>query len=102
MNYARKNFRFYFQKTASGWTVTLSYGEIDGNGRQKNPVVTTGKKNLFKLRRNSVGAKLACSKCDFSDSSMTTNTGLFIFLSSCVSALFFESIILQIFPGNKG
>ena len=75
VNYARKNFRFYFQKTASGWTVTLSYGEIDGNGRQKNPVVTTGKKNLFKLRRNSVGAKLACSKCDFSDSSMTTNTG---------------------------
>ena len=53
----------------------MSYGEIDGNGRQKNPVVTTGKKNLFKLRRNSVGAKLACSKCDFSDSSMTTNTG---------------------------
>lgn len=44
VNYARKNFRFYFQKTASGWTVTLSYGEIDGNGRQKNPVVTTGKK----------------------------------------------------------
>jgi hypothetical protein len=33
---------------------------------------------------------------------MTTNTGLFIFLSSCVSALFFESIILQNFPGNKG
>ena len=32
---------------------------------------------------------------------MTTNTGLFIFLSSCVSALFFESIILQNFPGNK-
>ncbi len=71
----RKRLSFYFQKTASGWTVTLSYGEINGNGRQKNPVVTTGKKNLFKLRRNSVGAKLACSKCDFSDSSMTTNTG---------------------------
>ena len=31
-----------------------------------------------------------------------THLGLFIFLSSCVSALFFESIILQIFPGNKG
>ena len=24
VNYARKNFRFYFQKTASGWTGTLS------------------------------------------------------------------------------
>lgn len=34
VNYARKNLRFYFQKTASGWTVTLSYGEIDGNGNQ--------------------------------------------------------------------
>ncbi|MFR6438533.1 MAG: hypothetical protein ACLUPA_04275 [Phocaeicola massiliensis] len=75
VNYARKNLRFYFQKTASGWTVTLSYGEIDGNGNQSAPVITEGKKNLFRLRENSVGAKLACPKCDFSDSSMTTNTG---------------------------
>ena len=75
VNYARKNIRIYFQKTASGWVVTLSYGEIDGNGNQSDPVVTTGKKNLFKLRPNSIGAKLACPKCDFSDSSMTTNTG---------------------------
>lgn len=75
VNYARKNLRFYFQKTAPGETVSLSYGEIDGNGNQSNPVTTVGKKNLFKLRKNSVGAKLACPKCDFSDSSMTTNTG---------------------------
>ncbi|MDO4158869.1 MAG: hypothetical protein Q4D41_00245 [Prevotellaceae bacterium] len=75
VNYARKNLRFYFQKTASGYTVTLSVGEIDSNGNQTNPTVTTGKKNLFKLRQDSVGAKLACPKCDFSDSSMTTNTG---------------------------
>lgn len=75
VNYARKNLRFYFQKTAPGETVTLSYGEIDGNGNQSNPVATEDKKNLFRLRPNSVGAKLACPKCDFSDSSMTTNTG---------------------------
>ena len=75
VNYARKNLRFYFQKTASGWTVTLSYGEIDGNGNQSNPTVTEGKKNLMRLREDSVGAKLGCPKCDFSDSSMTTNTG---------------------------
>lgn len=75
VNYARKNWRIYFQKTASGWTAILVYGEIDSNGEQKNPVRTEGKKNLFKLRPNSVGVKLACPKCDFSDSSMTTNTG---------------------------
>lgn len=75
VNYARKNLRFYFQKTAPGETVSLSYGEIDGNGNQSDAVTTEGKKNLFKLRKNSVGAKLACPKCDFSDSSMTTNTG---------------------------
>ena len=75
VNYARKNLRFYFQKTASGYTARMSYGEIDGNGQQGNPTATEGKKNLFRLRGNSVGAKLACAKCDFSDSSMTTNTG---------------------------
>ena len=75
VNYARKNLRFYFQKTASGYTARMSYGEIDGNGQQSNPTATEGKKNLFRLRGNSVGAKLACAKCDFSDSSMTTNTG---------------------------
>ncbi|EJW94201.1 hypothetical protein EVA_17692 [gut metagenome] len=75
VNYARKNLRFYFQKTASGYTARMSYGEIDGNGQQSNPTSTEGKKNLFRLRDNSVGAKLACAKCDFSDSSMTTNTG---------------------------
>ena len=75
VNYARKNLRFYFQKTASGYTARMTYGEIDGNGQQSNPTATEGKKNLFRLRANSVGAKLACAKCDFSDSSMTTNTG---------------------------
>ena len=75
VNYARKNLRFYFQKTASGYTARMSYGGIDGNGQQGNPTATEGKKNLFRLRGNSVGAKLACAKCDFSDSSMTTNTG---------------------------
>ena len=75
VNYARKNLRFYFQKTASGYTARMTYGEIDGNGQQSNPTATEGKKNLFRLRGNSVGAKLACAKCDFSDSSMTTNTG---------------------------
>lgn len=44
MNYARKNLRFYFQKTAPGETVSLSYGEIDGNGNQSNPITTEGKK----------------------------------------------------------
>ena len=53
----------------------MSYGEIDANGKQSSPTATEGKKNLFRLRTNSVGAKLACPKCDFSDSSMTTNTG---------------------------
>ncbi|MEO4923394.1 hypothetical protein ABHZ32_04730 [Bacteroides uniformis] len=75
VNYARKNLRFYFQKTASGYTARMTYGEIDGNGQQSNPTATEGKRNLFRLRGNSVGAKLACAKCDFSDSSMTTNTG---------------------------
>ena len=75
VNYARKNLRFYFQKTASGYTARMTYGEIDGNGQQSNPTATEGKKNLFRLRGNSVEAKLACAKCDFSDSSMTTNTG---------------------------
>ena len=37
VNYARKNLRFYFQKTASGYTARMSYGEIDGNGQQGNP-----------------------------------------------------------------
>lgn len=73
VNYARKNWRFYFQK--SNTTSTMSYGEIGGNGQQSNPTPTEGKKNLFRLRANSIGAKLACAKCDFSDSSMTTNTG---------------------------
>ena len=75
VNYARKNLRFYFQKTASGYTARMSYGEIDGNGQQGSPTATEGKKNLFRLRKDSIGAKLACAKCDFSDSSMTTNTG---------------------------
>lgn len=75
VNYSRKNWRIYFQKTASGYVATLSYGEIDSNGEQKNPVRTEGKKNVFRLRPDSVGVKLACPKCDFSDSSMTTNTG---------------------------
>ena len=75
VNYARKNLRFYFQKTASGYTARMSYGEIDGNGQQGNLTATEGKKNLFRLRKDSIGAKLACAKCDFSDSSMTTNTG---------------------------
>lgn len=75
VNYSRKNWRIYFQKTASGYAATLSYGEIDGNGVQQNPITTEGKQNLFRLRPNSVGVKLACPKCDFSDSSMTTNTG---------------------------
>ena len=75
VNYARKNIRFYFQKTADNYTATMSYGEIDGNGQQASPVTTTGKANLFRLRSNSIGAKLACAKCDYSDSSMTTNTG---------------------------
>lgn len=75
VNYARKNWRLYAQKTGTGYTATLSYGEIDSNGNQKDPIVTTGKGNLFRLRPNSVGVKLACPKCDFSDSSMTTNTG---------------------------
>jgi hypothetical protein len=75
VNYARKNLRFYFQKTASGYTARMSYGEIDGNGQQGSPTATEGKKNLFRLREGSIGAKLACAKCDFSDSSMTTNTG---------------------------
>ena len=75
VNYARKNLRFYFQKTASGYTARMSYGEIDGNGQQGSPTATEGKKNLFRLREGSIGAKLACAKCDFSDSSMPTNTG---------------------------
>ena len=75
VNYARKNLRFYFQKTAPGYTATMSYGEIDANGQQSSPSVTASKKNFFRLRENSVGAKLACAKCDYSDSSMTTNTG---------------------------
>lgn len=75
VNYSRKNWRIYFQKSASGWTAVLVYGEIDSNGEQKNPVRTEGKKNVFKLRPNGVGVKLGCPKCDFSDSSMTTNTG---------------------------
>ena len=75
VNYARKNLRFYFQKTASEYTARMAYGEIDSNGKQNSPAETTGKKNLFKPRKNSIGAKLACAKCDFSDSSMTTNTG---------------------------
>ena len=75
VNYPRKNFRFYFQKTNGGFVPTMSYGEIDATGKQNAPVETQGKKNLFRLRVNSVGAKLACPKCDFSDSSMTTNTG---------------------------
>ena len=75
VNYSRKNLRGYEQKTAPGYEVVLTYGEIDGNGNQTDPVRTTGKKNFFKLRKNSIGAKLLCPKCDFSDSSMTTNTG---------------------------
>lgn len=75
VNYARKNLRFYWQKTASGYEAQMSYGEIDGTGRQTAASVTTGKKNYFRLRPGSVPAALACAKCDFSDSSMTTNTG---------------------------
>lgn len=75
VNYSRKNWRIYFQKTASGYTAALNYGEIDSNGVQESPVTTNGKGNLFKLRPDSVGVRLACPKCDFSDSSMTTNTG---------------------------
>ncbi len=74
-NYARKNLRVYFQKTARGYTARMTSGEIDGTGQPSTPTATEGPKNLFRLRGNSVGAKLACAKCDFSDSSMTTNTG---------------------------
>ena len=44
VNYARKNLRFYFQKTASGYTARMSYGEIDGNGQQGSPTATEGRR----------------------------------------------------------
>ncbi len=88
VNYSRKNLRIYFQKSKqTGKDAVLSYGEIDALGVQNNPRVLTEKERLFYPRANSIGTKLACPKCDFSDSSMTTNTGGAKFINDGLKAM---------------
>lgn len=59
--YPRKNYRIYFAKGTSP--------ELYVNG------VLQGGKNKYAMRPGSIPINLFCMKCDFSDSSMTHNTG---------------------------
>lgn len=66
--YPRKNYRIYFAK---GENPTLYI-----NGVEQIEVDSKGKrKNVYKMRENSIPMNLFCMKCDYSDSSMTHNTG---------------------------
>lgn len=61
--YPRKNYRIYLQKGEGTPTLTV------------NGVTTTKKDNKYAMRPNSIPKELFCLKADFSDSSMTMNTG---------------------------
>lgn len=66
--YPRKNYRIYFAK---GTNPTLFI-----NGVEQTAVDSKGKrKNKYPMRPGSIPMNLFCMKCDFSDSSMTHNTG---------------------------
>lgn len=66
--YPRKNYRIYFAK---GENPTLYI-----NGIEQTEVDSKGKrKNVYKMKENSIPMNLFCLKCDYSDSSMTHNTG---------------------------
>ena len=66
--YPRKNYRIYFAK---GTNPTLFI-----NGIEQTAVDSKGKrKNKYPMRPGSIPMNLFCMKCDFSDSSMTHNTG---------------------------
>lgn len=66
--YPRKNYRIYFAK---GTNPTLFI-----NGVEQTDVDSKGKrKNKYPMRPGSIPMNLFCMKCDFSDSSMTHNTG---------------------------
>ena len=66
--YPRKNYRIYFAK---GTNPILFI-----NGVEQTAVDSKGKrKNKYPMRPGSIPMNLFCMKCDFSDSSMTHNTG---------------------------
>ena len=66
--YPRKNYRIYFAK---GVNPILFI-----NGVEQTAVDSKGKrKNKYQMRPGSIPMNLFCMKCDFSDSSMTHNTG---------------------------
>lgn len=66
--YPRKNYRIYFAK---GTNPTLFI-----NGIEQTAVDSKGKrKNKYPMRPGSIPMNLFCMKCDYSDSSMTHNTG---------------------------
>lgn len=67
--YPRKNYRIYFAK---GTSPTLFI-----NGVEQTEAGSDGKrKNKYPMRPGSIPMNLFCMKCDYSDSSMTHNTGL--------------------------
>ena len=66
--YPRKNYRIYFAK---GTNPILFI-----NGIEQTAVDSKGKrKNKYHMRPGSIPMNLFCMKCDFSDSSLTHNTG---------------------------
>ena len=66
--YPRKNYRIYFAK---GTNPTLFI-----NGVEQTAIDSKGKrKNKYTMRPGSIPINLFCMKCDYSDSSMTHNTG---------------------------
>ena len=82
--YPRKNYRIYLAKTAAGYAATdstLIVGKkrSDGTGgtQVSQSLDSKGKikGNKYALRPNGQPMNLFCMKADFSDSSMTMNTG---------------------------
>lgn len=66
--YPRKNYRIYFAK---GVSPTLFI-----NGIEQTAVDSKGnRKNKYSMRPGALPMNLFCMKCDYSDSSMTLNTG---------------------------
>ena len=68
--YPRKNYRIYMNKGGEELALYI-------NGELQTDVDSKGKlKNKYKMRSTSKAANLFCMKADYSDSSMTHNTGV--------------------------
>ena len=75
--YPRKNYRVYLAKSKNKNSITINGKEHKAPILSINGVIQNedGSKNKYKMREDSIPMNLFCMKCDYSDSSMTHNTG---------------------------